>query len=272
MSNRKNNKPYGGQGAVPSKLNLLLSQWPKNTVAVQEWLHVLGISRQLAEGYRRSGWVQRIGRGAYVRISDKVEWFGGVHALQFQLDLPVHVGAKTALELLGYAHFLPLGKGGGVHLFGSAGQRLPAWFLRQRWEANVQYHATRLFSDKPDTGLTEKTIGEFPVRISVPERAALELASLVPQKESFEGAKLLLEGLTTLRPELVQELLEACRSVKAKRLFLYLAEECEHVWVQKLDLARVNLGSGKRSIVSGGHLNARYQITVPEVSRAERGA
>jgi len=33
----------------------------------------------------------------------------------------------------------------------------------------------------------------------------------------------LLEGLMSLRPDLVQELLESCRSVKAKRLFLYFA-------------------------------------------------
>ncbi len=257
---------------VPSKLNVLLSRWPKGTVVVQKWLSSLGISRQLAEGYRRSGWIQRVGGGAYARIGDKVDWLGGVYALQSQMDLPVRVGAKTALELQGYAHFLPLGKGGSVHLFSSPGQRLPAWFLRHEWESKVQYHATGLFSGRSDAGFAEKTIGEYSVRLSAPERAALELVSLVPQKESFEGARLLLEGLVTLRPELVQELLEGCRLIKAKRLFLFLAEECEHPWVQKLDLSKIDLGSGKRSIVTGGHLNAKYQITVPGVSRAEKGA
>lgn len=258
--------------AVPSKLNSLLSQWPKGTVAVQQWLHSLGIPRQLVEGYRRSGWVQRIGSGAYIHSGDKIDWLGGVYALQQHLHLSVHLGAKTALELQGYAHFLPLGKGGRAHLFGPSSQRLPTWFLRYDWQSKVQFHASILFSGKPDVGLTEKTIGEYSVRLSAPERAALELAALVPQKESFDGAKLLLEGLATLRPELVQELLETCRSIKAKRLFLYLAEECEHAWVQKLNLDKVDLGSGKRSVVAGGHLNAKYQITVPEVSRAEKGA
>ncbi|MBI4369069.1 MAG: type IV toxin-antitoxin system AbiEi family antitoxin [Elusimicrobia bacterium] len=257
--------------AKPSKLNSLLSQWPKGTVAAQEWLYSLNIPRQLVEGYRRSGWVQRIGRGAYARSGEKIDWLGGVYALQKYLHLPVHVGAKTALELQGYAHFLPLGKGANVHLFGPPIQRLPIWFLRYNWESKVQFHASSLFLGKPDAGLTEKTIGEYSVRLSAPERAALEVASLVPQKETFEGAKLLLDGLATLRPELVQELLEACRSIKAKRLFLYLAEECEHPWVQKLDLDKVNLGSGKRSVIAGGHLNVKYQITVPEVSRVEKG-
>ena len=52
----------------------------------------------------------------------------------------------------------------------------------------------------------------------------LELLHLVPEKEPFDEAKLLMEGLTTLRPSVLQPLLENCNSVKAKRLFLSLAE------------------------------------------------
>ncbi len=37
-----------------------------------------------------------------------------------------------------------------------------------------------------------------------------------------------MEGLTTLRPRLIQSLLEQCRSVKVKRLFTVLAEACNH--------------------------------------------
>ncbi|MBI5624486.1 MAG: type IV toxin-antitoxin system AbiEi family antitoxin domain-containing protein [Elusimicrobia bacterium] len=51
--------------------------------------------------------------------------------------------------------------------------------------------------------------------------------------------------------------------MKAKRLFLLLAELCEHPWVAKLDLKRVNLGKGKRVLVKDGHLDPKYLITVP---------
>jgi hypothetical protein len=40
-----------------------------------------------------------------------------------------------------------------------------------------------------------------------------------------------MEGLNTLRPDLVQELLEKCSSVKVKRLFMHLAEQFQHPWL-----------------------------------------
>lgn len=246
-----------------SKLNELLIHWPKGTVAAQNWLHSQGIPRQLAEKYRHSGWIQRIGRGAYIRTGDTVDLMGGVYALQFQLGLAVHVGAKTALEHQGYGHFLPMKNIPVVHLFGRSGRRLPSWFLSRKWESKVRYHMAQIFPGKPEVGLDEKSIGEYSIRLSSPERAALELAELVPKEQSFEGAQLLLEGLTTLRPELVQELLQTCRSVKAKRLFLFLSEKCGHAWINKLDIQKVELGRGKRLIIRGGRFDSKYKITVP---------
>ena len=73
-----------------------------------------------------------------------------------------------------------------------------------------------------------------------------------------------MEGLNNLRPALVQSLLEACQSVKVKRLFLYLAEKSNHDWFTYLDLSKIDLGSGKRSIVKDGVYISRYQITVPK--------
>ncbi len=72
-----------------------------------------------------------------------------------------------------------------------------------------------------------------------------------------------MEGLATLRPDLAQRLLEQCRSVKAKRLFLYLAEQSNHSWFDKLEKAGINLGKGKRVVVKGGRLDTKYNITVP---------
>ncbi|MGH9341026.1 MAG: type IV toxin-antitoxin system AbiEi family antitoxin [Acidobacteriota bacterium] len=249
--------------AVRSKLRKLLVHWPKGTVVAQSWLREQGISRQLAEKYRASDWIQRIGRGAYTRTGEKTELLGAVYTLQAQLRLPVHVGAKTALELQGYAHFLPMKEIPRVHLYGRPGRRLPAWFQRHSWGSQVRLHLAQLFPTKPDLGLTKKEQGDYFVRLSAPERAAFELVDLVPTEESFEGAQLLLESLTTLRPDLVQELLESCHSVKAKRLFLYFVEKCGHAWLKRLDLQRVDLGKGNRQIVRGGRLDTKYQITVP---------
>lgn len=246
------------------KINELLIQWPKGTVAAQNWLHSHGISRQLAERYRRSGWVQRIGRGAYIRAADTVDAFGAIYTLQSQLGLTLHVGARTALELQGYAHFLPIKNLPTVHLFGQPGKRLPSWFLGRTWDSKVRHHMTQLFPKDTEAGLAEKSIGEYSIRLSSPERAALEMAELIPREQSFEGAHLLMEGLTTLRPDLLQTLLQSCRSVKAKRVFLYLSEKCGHAWLSKLDLPKVDLGSGKRLIVRGGRYDPKYRITVPD--------
>lgn len=73
-----------------------------------------------------------------------------------------------------------------------------------------------------------------------------------------------MEGLNNLRPASVQKLLEACNSIKVKRLFLYMADKANHDWVRYLNLDNVDLGSGKRSIVADGVYVAKYQITVPK--------
>jgi len=183
--------------------------------------------------------------------------------MQAQMGLPVHVGGKTALEMQGYAHYVPLGKGAVVALFGTPGTRLPAWFQQYGWSVELRYITTRLFGNAMDAGLTQKDLGSYAVTISTPERAILEVMYGIPRDASFEEGALLMEGLTTLRPRMLQVLLEQCRSVKVKRLFMYLAEDCNHAWVKKLDVSKVDLGKGKRMIVKGGRFNSKYNITVP---------
>lgn len=73
-----------------------------------------------------------------------------------------------------------------------------------------------------------------------------------------------MEGLNNLVPKHVQTLLENCQSVKVKRLFLYMAEKADHAWFKQLDVTKVDLGKGKRSIVKNGVLIAKYGITVPK--------
>ncbi len=246
-----------------SKINLLLKSWPRGTVAVQFWLKTQGVYRQLAEVYRKTTWLERIGRGAFIHAGDSVDWTGGLFAIQHQLNRTIHAGGKTALQLQGYAHFLPLGGNAPVWLFGVPGEKLPAWFLQRDWNVKPHYVTTKLFPAGRSLGLTEKTFNQYSIQLATPERAMLELLYLVPKQESFEEALLFMEGLSTLRPKLVQDLLQQCSSVKAKRLFLFLADYCGHSWLQKLDTTKFNLGSGKRVIAVNGRLDATYQITVP---------
>jgi len=251
-----------------SKINRLLRIWPHGAVAVLRWLQQQGIYQQLVHAYEKSAWIRRIGQGAYVRVGDTIHWTGGLYAMQAQMGLLVHVGGKTALEMQGYAHYLPFGKGAVVALFGTPGTRLPVWFRQYDWGVELRYITTRLFDDAMDAGLTQKDLGSYAVTISTPERAIMEVMYSLPRDASFEEVALLMEGLTTLRPRMLQGLLEQCRSVKVKRLFMYLAEDCHHAWVQKLDVSKVNMGKGKRMLVKGGRFNAKYNITVPSTDPA----
>jgi Transcriptional regulator, AbiEi antitoxin, Type IV TA system/Transcriptional regulator, AbiEi antitoxin N-terminal domain len=243
------------------KINKLLQAWPKGTVAVHPWLQAHGVSRKLAEQYRRRGWIDAIGRGAFVRRGDNVEWPGAVYALQKEVGNRVHPGGRTALELYGLAHFLRLSARAPVYLYGTPGERLPTWFRMHDWKLPVRYSATGLFSR--ELGLTSRSFGDFAIDVSSPERAVLEYLDGFPGDASFEEAREVVEALGTPRPEALQSLLEACTSVKVKRMFLFLADEAKHPWRAKLKDKRIKLGRGKRSLVPEGKFDSRYLITVP---------
>ncbi len=248
-----------------SIINNLLRSWPKNTVAVSTWLDEQGVYRQLAGTYVKSGWIERLGQGAFKRVGENVDWSGGLYTLQTQLNMSVHPAGKTALQLQGNAHYLPARlKQSKIVLFGSKNEKLPKWFKSYKWEVAVRYVMTGLFGKDKGLGLTTYNSGNYEIKISSSERAAIELCYDVPIRESFDELDQIMSGLTTLRQQIVQELLEKCGSVKAKRLFMYLAEKHNHAWVKKLNLEKVNFGTGKRSLCNNGHYNSKYKIVVPK--------
>jgi hypothetical protein len=71
-------------------------------------------------------------------------------------------------------------------------------------------------------------------------------------------------GLATLSPRRLQKLLEACSSIRVKRVFLLLARNSGHAWYQRIDVSRIDIGKGKRQITPGGRLDKEFLITVPE--------
>jgi hypothetical protein len=245
-----------------TKINRLINLWTVGTPSATSYLNDIGFSRDLLVKYKNSGWLESFGRGAYIRSGDRVTWLGALFTLQAQLGLSVHAGGKTALERKGYAHYLPA-RQKRVFLYGPRGLILPAWFKGDRFGVEFVVTRTNIFPPESREGFTEFQEKDFSVRISSPERAMLEMLHLVPLKVGFDEARLVMGNLVTLRPEVVQGLLEACRSVKVKRLFLYMAENQGHAWLSQVDLSKVDLGKGKRMIVSNGRYDAKYQITVP---------
>jgi hypothetical protein len=248
--------------ATGGKLQKLVTSFPKGVPFTVDLLKAQGYSSQLLARYKKSGWIEPFGNGAYRLHGDTVDWRGGLAALQQQLKLDVHCGARTALELQGYGHYAALTPRT-VYLFGSPGQKLPRWFQEYDWQAKVMYKATSFLPCALDGTYVDFPAGNFLIRVSAPERAAMEMLYYVPTEQGFDEAERIMESLLTLRPTLVQNLLEVCKSVKVKRLFMYMAERGNLPWVDQLDLAKVDLGRGDRTVVRGGHLDPKYRITVP---------
>ena len=249
------------------KINRLLQAWPRGTVGLHAFFARHGVSRKLAEQYRKSGWIDSVGVGAFVRRGDKVGWEGALYAIQQHAGKNVHPGGRTALELSGLAHYLRLGRRRAVDLYGPPSERLPRWLLQHEWGLELRYFGTSLFA-ADGLGVTTKEFGEFSLTLSAPERAILEALEGVPGVTGFAEAQQLMEAMPTLRPKLMQQLLEECTSVKVKRLCLYLADATQMPWRSALKVARIDMGAGKRQVVVGGQLNTRYGITVPR--EAER--
>ena len=243
-----------------SKINTLLSSQPLGSVLCSSWLVDQGYSLDLQKRYKKSQWFDSIGTGALIRHADDVDYLGGIYALQTQLGLFVHPAAKTALSLLGKTHYLALSTKK-AQLFGGSTESLPLWFKKRDWHLNIECKLTSFLP--PELGLVEIEHKNFKVKISSPARAVMECLYLAPKSQPLLEVFELMEGLNNLRPAAVQQLLEACTSVKIKRLFLYLADKAGHEWLSYIKLDRVDLGSGKRAIVSDGVYVSKYQITVP---------
>ncbi|MBE7516078.1 MAG: type IV toxin-antitoxin system AbiEi family antitoxin [Chloracidobacterium sp.] len=244
-----------------SKIHRLLTSQPSGIVFQAKWLTDQGYSGHLQKKYRQSNWLVSIGTGAMIRAGDQVGYEGAIYALQAQTGLTVHPGGRTALSLAGKAHYLEMDSKK-VTLFGNQGEKLPTWFREHNWGVKIDFHPSSFLP--PDVGMTDIDFRTFSIKVSGAARALMECLYLAPDKQDLMECYELMEGLNNLRPDQVQILLEKCRSIKVKRLFLYLAEKCGHGWVEYLDLKNVDLGRGKRSIVKNGIFMKKYQITVPK--------
>lgn len=244
-----------------TKINHLLERWPAGTPAQTSWLRELGYSDQLINKYKKSNWVVSFGTGVYKRPNDKITYLGALNALQQQTNLKVHPAGPTALQMLGKSHYLSLGQQK-IYLMSEPQERLPGWFLKHEWNVDIHHTATSFL--QPDCGMVKWEENNLKLKISGAARAMMECLYLTPNHQDLLACYELMEGLSNLRPRVVQELLETCGSIKVKRLFLYMAEKAGHSWFRFLKTENVNLGIGKRSIVPGGVYNAKYKITVPE--------
>ena len=244
-----------------TKLRKLFKNLHQGKVITIPLLDDIGISDDLRKYYIRSGWLEIVGRGAYKKPDDVVEWYGAINAIQKQTEINVHVGGLSALYLQGFSHYIRLGKET-LYLISPQRTKLPKWFKDYNWNTEIFHKTTSFLPD--DVGLKEIEIKHTTVEISTPERAIMECLYLAPKNTDLMECYQIFEGLVNLKPKLIIELLKACKSVKVKRLFLYMAEKANHQWFNFLKLYQLDLGSGKRMITEKGIYNAKYLISIPK--------
>lgn len=224
-----------------TKLNALYSQAVPGTPITSEGLAARGISADLAVHYVRSGWLDRLARGVFIRANDTLALQPSLVLLQSRLE-GLHVGGKSALDWHGVRHYLsqqPL-----LHLYGWDSGRLPDWFT-ERFPA--EYHRKRLFDEQPSALLH---VGPFEQRsgapmVSSPERALLEVLSDVGVRQPLQEARELAESSYSLRAIVLRLLLKRCTSIKTVRLCLQFGRELSLPWAAKLNPSDLPTGSAR---------------------------
>lgn len=269
-----------------SKINRLQDLLDEGLLAPTSWLEEQGYSRALLSRYTGSGWLTSPARGVYRRPGPPLKWQHVVASLQLLAGSFVHVGGRTALVHRGLGHYVRMSGAETIFLYGP--DVLPAWVnklglqehfvvrndamfgnLRARRDAQgklVDFQGVPLHSGQLTAfGLQQMAWGawDWELLYASDERAMFEVLQDVPAKESVYEADVLMQGMAHLRPARVAALLQACASVKVKRLFLALAERHRHQWLAHLDVSKVDLGSGKRMLAPGGKLHPKYLITLP---------
>lgn len=87
--------------------------------------------------------------------------------------------------------------------------------------------------------------------MSVPERAMLELLSDVGKNQSLDEARQLVEGLRSLRTNVLEELMVHVKRIKVIRLAESLSKEFDLPWAALAKSHSQRLGGGKRWVGVG---------------------
>ncbi len=234
---------------------------PYGTVLYSNWLRESGYSFSLQQSYRQNGWLSSIGKGVMVRTGQKLMLSGAIYALQQMAELPVHIGGRTAIGLQGLAHYLEVNRRS-TWLFVPGGTKLPFWLEKNQWDTHPKIVSTSFLP--VEAGIISIETDGFELKIAGAARAMMECLEMAPNHFELNEAWEIMQGLNALNPFTVQQLLVQCKSVKVKRLFLFFAQKAGHIWFRKLEIDKINLGSGKRSMVNKGVYVPEYKITLPE--------
>lgn len=246
---------------MATKINNVMKCALPQGVMSTSWLESQGLSRTEQGKYVKSGWLTRMATGIYRLSNDVPTLYGALASYEKQMGGVYRIGASAALLLHGYSHYVAVGKPVS-YIFTPQVHRLPKWMTSLEWDSVLKEFSTKVFDGS--IGVTQVEREGLTLKVSSPELAIMECMLLAPEYYDLMDVFYLMEMLTTLRAGLVTELLEQCSSFKVKRLFLYMGEKSKHAWFKRLDLSRVSLGSGPRSLAKGGVRESKYNLIIPK--------
>lgn len=245
---------------MATKIQQILETAPRDSVLFGSWLSEQGLDARGQYAYMKSGWLDRVSKGVYKIHGTTPKLLATISTYNAQQGKSCVVGAYTALDLRGYSHYVPMGKPT-AYLFTDKRNKLPTWLLIGEWDISVKYMTTSFLGDGL-SGVNTMNVEQHELLVSSPERAMLECLNMPDSHSSLLDIYYIMESLTTLRPKLVQSLLETCTSQKVKRLFLYMAEKANHPWFKALRAEDVNIGTSRLMVTTTGKYINKYNMTI----------
>lgn len=254
-------------------LGPLLDQVPPGFLVDARWLAANGMGASAVRNYVERGWLERLARGVYRRPlpggaakPGVVPWTTVLLSLQRIMKYDVHMGGLSTLDLLESAcRPQPV-----IHIYGET----PAWLMRLPTSKPFAVHRRRMFGDDK-TGL-EQALSNFPksylqvalwhwsTRVSSRERALLEILVNLCSDADFDYVDMAFMRTYPLRAHLMMEVLAACQSMTAQRLFFVFADRHQHTYLKDMDRSAIDFGASLQASVRGGEVHPKYNVHVPK--------
>jgi hypothetical protein len=243
-----------------SKINQLLRRWPNGTVAVSSWLEKQGAYQQLVQKYEATAWLRRVGQGAYawqpIRSVDRrsvcspgptaaadprrrKNRAANARVCPFLADGKRHTCVAVRTSRREAAHgvqAIPLGRQGSLYDDQS--------FFRPSGSRIDQKRAGAVFDQRVHTRTRHDG---SPVRGSA--------------SGLYEEARL--HGGLTVRPRIVQSLLEKC--VGKGEATLHASGKLQASLDRKVDLSKVD-SERKAPLVKGGRFDPTTSQSATETT------
>jgi len=227
-----------------------------NTPIFLEYAQKMGYTKQLFYKYVKSGWLEKLGQGVYKKSNEQLYPMRIIWAAQNHLrKKQIYVSLHSALNEAGIVHNIRYKAQLQVCMFSP--------YFKNRWLLNhpdLKWYKMNLFSE-PELHIITNDNG---LRLATPERAMLELISLLPKEADYEEVCNLMIISTTFRAKVLQELLEKCTDQKTTRLFLYIAKKINAPWLNRISTTNINLGNGIKQMSPGGILDKEIKMVIPK--------